>query len=902
MRPSSSQAEFVLSDPPVLSQPPRCLHDYFEDQARRNPAAIALTCGRRQVTYGELDESAGRWAASLRERGVGPEVLVGICAERSPGLVMGLLAILKAGGAYVPLDPGDAPERLTAILDDARPKLLLTEERLAARLAPAGTPMMLLDRPPAETAGSSAVKTDASPDNLAYIIYTSGSTGKPKGVQITHRSVASLFAATQPRYRFDDGDVWTLFHSVAFDFSVWEIFGALLHGGRLVIVPFAVSRSPQAFHELLRTERVTVLNQTPSAFRLLLQADASGEPLALRYVIFGGEALDLRMLRPWFERHGDQCPQLVNMYGITETTVFVTWRPLSSGDLDRPSVIGEAIPDWEVHLLDERLRPVPPGTPGEICVGGPGLARGYLNNPELTARKFVPHPFSGNGDRIYRSGDLARQTPDGDIEYLGRMDQQVKIRGHRVELGEIESALREHPAVDDCAVVVREDVPGEKRLIAYFTIRRGQNPTGLEFRNFLRPKLPAYMTPALFVRVEEMPLTNNGKLDRRALPAPRLRRAAPDDRYVAPRDPLERELTAVWETLLRVEPVGIRDQFFELGGHSLLAAQLFAQVEDLSGKRIPSASWLERPTVEHLAELIREHAASRGDSLVLAIQEKGSKPPLFLIHGAGGGMLWGYTNLAMHLSPEQVVYGIQSRGLHGGEELETIEAMATWYLDELHAVQPRGPYFLGGYCFGGNIAYEMARQLREQGERVALLALFETNPCDGSYDRVRWWTPRFAFEFLRNSFYWLQYFAQLEPGTRRAIFGRRLRHAWRRLAGTQRAGGNDGDLENVVDVSQIPEDERRLWRIHIRAMEEHVSRPYDGHVTLFRTRRQRFWCSFDAAYGWRDLVAGGVTVRIIPGVHDRIFVEPDVRSVAEELQKSLDAAQLVGMGAAKGRE
>ena len=393
--------------------------------------------------------------------------------------------------------------------------------------------------------------------NLAYVIYTSGSTGQPKGVMVTHQNVVRLLAATQRWYQFNQQDVWTLFHSVAFDFSVWEMWGALLYGGKLVVVPYLVSRSPEAFYELLSRERVTVLNQTPSAFRQLIQAEqhfaesrqaaaevsgriSSSEgglasphaggysfpALALRYVIFGGEALEMQSLKPWFERHGDQQPRLVNMYGITETTVHVTYRPLSAKDLDSGCVIGAPIPDLQLYILDARRQPVPIGVVGEIYVGGAGLARGYLNRPELTAERFIPNPFNPEpGARLYKSGDLARFLPGREIEYLGRADQQVKIRGHRIELGEIESALAQHPAVDECIALAREEGLGDKRLVAYVVPVRPSGPTTTaplpgEMRAFLQAKLPDYMVPSAFVMLQAIPLTPNGKVDRRALPAP----------------------------------------------------------------------------------------------------------------------------------------------------------------------------------------------------------------------------------------------------------------------------------------------------------------------------------------------------------------------------------------------
>ena len=425
---------------------------------------------------------------------------------------------------------------------------------------------------------------------------------------ITHQNVVRLFLATDEWFRFNERDVWTLFHSYAFDFSVWELWGALIYGGRLVIVPYLVSRSPKAFYELLVREQVTVLNQTPSAFRQLIEAeDAVGQKdLALRYIIFGGEALEMQSLRPWYERHGDQQPQLVNMYGITETTVHVTYRPLSEKDLTSGSVIGRPIPDLQVYLLNDGQL-VPVGIPGEMFVGGEGLARGYLNRPDLTAERFVPNPFGQTeGERLYRTGDLARYLPDGNIEFIGRADNQVKIRGFRIELGEIEAVIKQHEAVRDAVVVVRQDDEGEKRLVAYVVLRSPSAASSETIREFLRVKLPDYMIPGSFVMLENLPLTANGKINYQALPTASESNKRDEAGYVGGRDEVERKLIKIWEELLGVRPIGVKDNFFDLGGHSLLATRLIARIEKTLGGRVSLSSLFQSPTIESLAKELQE--------------------------------------------------------------------------------------------------------------------------------------------------------------------------------------------------------------------------------------------------------------------------------------------------------
>ncbi|MER0804496.1 amino acid adenylation domain-containing protein, partial [Pseudomonas aeruginosa] len=529
------------------------LQQRFEEQARQRPQAVALILDEQRLSYGELNARANRLAHCLIARGVGADVPVGLALERSLDMLVGLLAILKAGGAYLPLDPAAPEERLAHILDDSGVRLLLTQGHLLERLPrQAGVEVLAIDGLVLDGYAESDPLPTLSADNLAYVIYTSGSTGKPKGTLLTHRNALRLFSATEAWFGFDERDVWTLFHSYAFDFSVWEIFGALLYGGRLVIVPQWVSRSPEDFYRLLCREGVTVLNQTPSAFKQLMavacSADMATQQPALRYVIFGGEALDLQSLRPWFQRFGDRQPQLVNMYGITETTVHVTYRPVSEADLEGGLVspIGGTIPDLSWYILDRDLNPVPRGAVGELYIGRAGLARGYLRRPGLSATRFVPNPFPGGaGERLYRTGDLARFQADGNIEYIGRIDHQVKVRGFRIELGEIEAALAGLAGVRD-AVVLAHDGVGGTQLVGYVVADSAEDAERLResLRESLKRQLPDYMVPAHLMLLERMPLTVNGKLDRQALPQPDA--SLSQQAYRAPGSELEQRIAAIW--------------------------------------------------------------------------------------------------------------------------------------------------------------------------------------------------------------------------------------------------------------------------------------------------------------------------------------------------------------------
>ncbi len=591
--------------------PEHCIHALFEAHARTAPEAVALTFEKQHLTYGELNAQANRLAHHLRSLGVGPETLVALCLERSPTLLVALLAVLKAGGAYVPLDPDSPGARLGLILADAQAPVVLTHSALLAKLGATTAAVVCCDRDLAALAPLSAENPAplASPANASYVIYTSGSTGVPKGVPVTHHNVVRLLQATEHWFHFTAADVWTLFHSPAFDFSVWEIWGALAYGGRLVVVPYLVTRSPAQFYALVAQEKVTVLNQTPLAFLQLSRVEddpALRLPLALRTVIIAGAALDFATLRPWFDRHGDTTPRLINLSGITETTVFVTYRPITFAELDTlaGSPIGEAIPDLDLYILDEALAPCPVGVTGEICVGGDGVARGYLRRPELTAERFIPHPWRP-GTLLYKSGDLARRTAAGDLEYLGRADQQVKVRGFRIELGEIEAALVRHPGVAHCAVIARPLPDGDAELLAYCV----GTAAAAELRAFLLERLPAYMVPAAFVPLDALPMNLNGKLDTQALPPPTSARPELAATFVVPASAREFTVAELWRTILLLDRVGTRDNFFDLGGNSLRLALLHHRLQQKFARTFPLVTLFQYPTVAAFAAFLDGAAA-----------------------------------------------------------------------------------------------------------------------------------------------------------------------------------------------------------------------------------------------------------------------------------------------------
>ncbi|MCY8419026.1 non-ribosomal peptide synthetase DhbF [Bacillus inaquosorum] len=721
--------------------PHASLPEQFEKQAALSPDAIAVVYEDQSLSYAELNERANRLARMLISEGVGPEQFVALALPRSLEMAVGLLAVLKAGAAYLPLDPDYPADRIAFMLEDAQPAFIMTNTKAAEHIPPAeNVPKIVLDDPElseklntylAENPNNADRIQPLSPLNTAYVIYTSGSTGVPKGVMIPHQNVTRLFAATDHWFHFSSDDIWTMFHSYAFDFSVWEIWGPLLHGGRLVIVPHHVSRSPEAFLRLLVKEGVTVLNQTPSAFYQFMQAEREqpdlGQALSLRCVIFGGEALELSRLEDWYNRHPENRPQLINMYGITETTVHVSYIELdrSIAALRANSLIGCGIPDLGVYVLDERLQPVPPGVAGELYVSGAGLARGYLGRAGLTAERFIADPFGPPGTRMYRTGDVARLRADGSLDYVGRADHQVKIRGFRIELGEIEAALVQHSQLEDAAVIVREDQPGDKRLAAYVIPSSEETFDPAELRKYTAERLPDYMVPSAFVMMKELPLTPNGKLDRKALPAPDFAAAVTGR---GPRTPQEEILCDLFMEVLHLPRVGIDDRFFDLGGHSLLAVQLMSRIREALGVELSIGNLFEAPTVAGLAERLEMGSSQSALDVLLPLRTSGDKLPLFCVHPAGG-LSWCYAGLMTNLGTDYPIYGLQARGIGQRDELpKTLDDMAADYIEQIRTIQPKGPYHLLGWSLGGNVVQAMATQLQHQGEEVSLLVMLDAYP------------------------------------------------------------------------------------------------------------------------------------------------------------------------------
>jgi amino acid adenylation domain-containing protein len=695
---------------------PANLADAFADSARKHADRTAVRCDGVALTYRDLDTRAAELAGTLRARGVAEGTLVGILLDRSAEMVVAALAVVRAGAAYVPLDPATPPARVELILTDAAPALVITSRALADRAG--GVATLLVDEP--HPAAVPLRDSPAEADSRAYVIFTSGTTGRPKGVQVSHANVLWLFRDSEAVYGFGRDDVWSLFHSFAFDFSVWEMWGALLYGGCVVVVPSETAKDPASFRRLLRDERVTVLNQTPTAFMQLLAEDAHHDDrLPLRHVIFGGEALRFGELAPWFAKYGDTAPRLTNMYGITETTVVSTYRPVARADVSRSdSPIGVPMSELTFLLVDEELAPVPDGETGEIVVTGPGVALGYLNRPELTAERFV----TIDGVRGYRSGDLAARLPDGELVYHGRRDDQVKIRGYRIELGEVESAVGAVPGLAQAAVVVR-DLPGRGPSLVAFVVAEPGAPGADAIRDRLAEVLPAYMLPARIEFLAAMPMTGNGKLDRTALPTP-VAEAVPTEAAVL--DPVTARVHDIVAGLLGVPSVDTGTDFFALGGHSLLATRLVAAAREAFDVDVSLRDFLLKPTVRALADTVRASVVvPTATSHLLPLRPNGDPGPVVVSIPGALGFGLSFAQLSAEL-PDRAWYSVDlgDLALGRGTRLRLPGLLADLAALVVDAADGR-PVHLVGHSLGGTLGFALVPVLRALGQDVASLALFD---------------------------------------------------------------------------------------------------------------------------------------------------------------------------------
>jgi amino acid adenylation domain-containing protein len=844
---------------------------------------------RGSLTYSELDRGASLLADELRALGVGRGHRVAVYLHRDRQLVIALLATLKTGAAYVPLDPGYPADRIEFVLADSGPRVLLTERSLLKTLPQPLAPVCLClddperNQPAARARPAAPPSTDAASErDAAYVIYTSGSTGRPKGVEVSLGALGNFLRSMRHTPGIESHDKLLSVTTIAFDIAGLELWLPLTSGASVHLVTSTEAADGRALMALMREQRPTMMQATPSTWSMLIETGWHGNRRLK--ILCGGEALSAELARELTTRGS----AVWNMYGPTETTIWSAVHRITSRDT-APIPIGRPIDNTQIYILDRHGELSPRGVPGEIYIGGAGVANGYFKRVDLTAERFVSDPFSADARaRLYRTGDAGRLRNDGLFECGGRLDNQIKLRGFRIEPGEIEAALKQQPGIHDALVMAREERPGHQRLVAYYIPADNAHiPHQTQLQEALRRMLPDYMIPSAFVALPSFPKTPNGKIDRSLLPAADFGAAATEE-YVEPRDELERTLVQIWSEILGTTRTGIRDSFFELGGHSLLAVRMFARIEKRLGVALPLSILHERPTIEYLAEALRPY---RGDqstsrefvsldadrfSFMVPIQRNGQRPRLFCVHGAGGNVL-NLSSISRHLGKDRPFVGLQAQGTDGVREpLKSVDEMAAEYVKELRGMQPHGPYYLSGYCGGGIIAFEMARMLRDAGEPVAMLTLIDCYRPGAvqAEPRLRRWKR----EILAGGWNYLRNAAMAKLRRDYARISSSLKVGWYRWWG-----------------SAVPYEWRDAWltRAFLHAAASYRPGVYRGRLTLLRaTESDSALSNVGPDMGWEGLASEGFGTFDVPGNHHTIMDEPNVAILAAMLKRSLETAEL----------
>jgi amino acid adenylation domain-containing protein len=865
--------------------PQTCFQQMFEEQVLRSPDRVAVIYQERSLTYSQLNQSANRLAHCLRSLGVGPDVIVGICIERSIEMVVGLLAILKAGGAYVPLDPSYPKQRLAFMLADLEPRVLLCQKQFVDMLGPQATGTLLVEEWPQITAGQSEENPgpSAKPKNLAYVLYTSGSTGQPKGVLIPHRALTNYLAWCNRAYPMDHGEGSPVHTPIGFDLTITSLLLPLVVGQKAILV--REDPSLKTLVDAVRAGSFGLVKVTPSHLEALSHRLSPQEAASVTQTfVIGGEALKGETLSYW-RRHAP-ATRLINEYGPTEATVGCSIYELPAGAVPASAIpIGRPISNVQLYVLDRNLQPVPIGVPGELYIAGEGLALGYHRRPELTAQRLIPNPFSSDpGARMYKTGDLVRYRADGNLEFLGRLDYQVKIRGFRIELSEIEATLAEYPGVSEAVATAWEAAPGARRLVAYVVCEQTR-PSEDELRDFLKQRLPDYMLPAAYIFLPAFPLTSNGKVDRRALPLPGEARENRVNTLDAVTDPLEFRLLQIWKEVLQARSISVKDDFFQVGGDSLLAMVLLTRMEEVFNIEVPIDALLQAPTIEGLACMLRDPDSLKQPRL-LGLQTNGSRPAFLCV-----GAYPLFRTLAHRLGFDQPFLGVPLPGLNDLPSAPDLGCFARYCITVLRTAQPEGPYFLGGWSDCGVLAYEIAQQLQQQGQHVALLVIFDAhNPA-----------------YVRS-------FAGLDRSRTRVFFlGQWLKFHWEALRRKEGRGvlkyltlGLSGRLKSLRAglwrilyrfrrrVGQtIESGQKNVPRILSFVVSNYQPAPYSGPVLLFRRGDRPTGRFRDAQYGWGKLISR-LVIREVPGQHVDMFLEPAVEIVAQELSARLVEEQEAG--------
>ncbi|MBW4673819.1 MAG: amino acid adenylation domain-containing protein [Desmonostoc geniculatum HA4340-LM1] len=863
------------------------LDQLFEQQVELTPDSIALIHQSEQLTYRQLNHKANQLANYLQKQGVTKETLVAICLERSIDMVVGILAILKAGGAYIPLDPSYPVERLNFMLSDSQASILISHQEILEKLSLSSPKIVCLDIHKDKIIQQSPENpvNSSKPDNLAYIIYTSGSTGTPKGVLATHRGTVNGLHWLWKTYPFTSEEVCCQKTATSFVDSVWEIFAPLLQGIPTVIISNVTLLDAKLFIEALAHHKVTRIILVPSLLRLLIDNyhHLTQKLSQLRLWITSGEALSVNLTKTFRELM--PFAKLINLYGSSEVSANATYYDTSLlQDQANTVPIGRPIDNIQIYVLNRNLQPTPVGVIGELYIGGDSLARGYLNRPELTQEKFIDNPFISAEKKLYKTGDLVRYLNDGNLEYLGRHDHQVKIRGFRVELGEIASVITQHPDVQDSVVIALYDAEENQRLIAYIVTEKQEITTQL--LPYLQQKFPNYMLPSAFVVLDALPLTPNGKVDKRSLPTDEVIRVNTTKTLTAPRNFTELSLVKLWESLLNISPIGVIDNFFNLGGHSFLAVRLMAQIQDRFGHNLTLSTLFENPTIEKLAAIVSQPFRESSNSPVVAINSSGSKIPFFCMHGAGGGINH-YINLSRRLGEDYPFYALEHNPDEEEPEILSVEKTANYYLREIRKIQPNGPYLLGGHCYGGVLAFEMAQQLQRQGETVDLLVVIDAILSETRIESTKNDDAKFLLRMAES--------IKTDNNIDFSLSFEELRD----LSLNEQLDLINQKVNFIFSDTEIKDflSYYNLFKAHVQAMRDYVPLVYPDSLTLFRAKEEIIhdfespeFHTDDPLLGWGKCSRQAIKVMEVPGDHFSIFIEPHIQELAKNLRVCIDNA------------